>query len=131
MTEEVLLITEVDLREICVELDADTSATIFMNSAHTIMFDTYGVSTTFSASRLRLIELYLAAHFATVTYQPTAFAGVGKLQESVQYKLGLGLQNTKYGQQALLLSDGKLLGKKVSISWLGTIPRNYENYQEV
>jgi hypothetical protein len=36
------------------------------------------------------------------------------------------LNFTKYGQQALLLSGGLLATKRVSISWLGSIPS--ENY---
>ena len=36
--------------------------------------------------------------------------------------VGLGLNFTKYGQQALLLSGGMLATKRVSLSWLGGIP---------
>ena len=67
------------------------------------------------ADRLALIELYLQRTFAALTYPVTASEGIGgKVNESFQYKGGLGLNFTKYGQQALLLSGG-LLGNEACI----------------
>lgn len=123
MNKDTPLISDDRLRAICEELDENIPSTPFIENAHLLIYETYSKKSTFSTERLALIELYLAAHFVAITYPPTAFEGVGKLQQSVQYKLGFGLQNTKYGQQALLLSEGTLLGKKVSISWVGSVPR--------
>jgi hypothetical protein len=114
------LITDAELREICAELDEDTDSTIFINNAHTMMLDLYSGSTLFLPDRLKLIELYLAAHFVAITYTPTASeAIVGKVQQSFQYKVGLGFEQTKYGQQALALSNGTVASRRVSINYLG------------
>ena len=122
MTEATPLISDAELKAICPEIPAAQVTTGYINAAHLIVWEYYGSSTKYSAARLKLIELYLAAHFGAITNPVASFEGVGKLQQSVQYKVGFGLSYTKYGQQALLLSNGELLGKKISIQWLGTIP---------
>lgn len=126
MTEATPLVTDAELKSICEELDAAAVTTLFISSAHSIVWEYFGTSTKYTAARLKLIELYLAAHFAAITNPVSSFEGVGKVQQSVQYKVGLGLQFTKYGQQAQMLSGGTLLGKKISITWLGTIPSDTE-----
>lgn len=131
MTEDTVLVTDAELKAICTEIDASADTTFFIASAHSIIYEYYGSSTRFTETRLKLIELYLAAHFAAITNPSVAFEGIGKLQQSFQYKIGLGLENTKYGQQALLLSGNTLLRKKISISWLGTIPEANETDTEV
>jgi hypothetical protein len=126
MTEATPLVTDAELKSICSELDSTAVTTLFISSAHSIVWEYFGTSTKYTAARLKLIELYLAAHFAAITNPVSSFEGVGKVQQSVQYKVGLGLQFTKYGQQAQMLSGGTLLGKKISITWLGTIPADTE-----
>jgi hypothetical protein len=126
MTEATPLVSDAELKSICSELDSTAVTTLFISSAHSIVWEYFGTSTAYTAARLKLIELYLAAHFAAITNPVSSFEGVGKVQQSVQYKVGLGLQFTKYGQQAQMLSGGTLLGKKISITWLGTIPADTE-----
>ena len=126
MTEATPLVSDAELKSICSELDSTAVTTLFISSAHSIVWEYFGTSTKYTAARLKLIELYLAAHFAAITNPVSSFEGVGKVQQSVQYKVGLGLQFTKYGQQAQMLSGGTLLGKKISITWLGTIPADTE-----
>jgi hypothetical protein len=124
MTKATPLVTEVDLRKICAEItdEEDAPVDIFIASAHTMVYD-YLINAEFSTERLTLIELYLAAHFAALTYPVAASEGIGgKVNESFQYKVGTGLSFTKYGQQALTLSSGLLANKRISISWLGSIP---------
>lgn len=124
MTANVPLITDAELKAICTEIPSTDVTTMFINSAHLIVWEYYGTSTKYTEARLKLIELYLAAHFAAITNPVASFEGVGKVQQSLQYKVGLGLNFTKYGQQALLLSNGELLGKRISITWLGTHPED-------
>jgi hypothetical protein len=126
MTEATPLVSDAELKSICSELDSTAVTTLFISSAHSIIWEYFGTSRKYTAARLKLIELYLAAHFAAITNPVSSFEGVGKVQQSVQYKVGLGLQFTKYGQQAQMLSGGTLLGKKISITWLGTIPSDTE-----
>ena len=124
MTEQPL-ITDADLREICIELPEDASSDVFITNAHEIMYDIYKGVDLFSERRLRLIEFYLAAHLVAITYPVTALEAIsGKVQESYQYKIGLGLNYTKYGQQALALSNGTLASSSISITYLGTYDAN-------
>ncbi len=81
--------------------------------------------------RLELIERWLAAHFYAIRDPRKDMEKAGKVFERNQYKLGLGLEVTTYGQQAKFLDTAgglaaldeaaKTGGKpRLSISWLGT-----------
>lgn len=117
-----------EILAICKEVDDETPVTemnMFIQTAHVIVcenLDGYSIST----ARLTLVERYLAAHFAAVTYTPTSFEAAGKVQESFSTKVALGFDLTRYGQQALRLDptgnlrrmdEAKI--KKATISWLG------------
>lgn len=123
MDKDTPLALEEELRKICLEIedDEDAPVDIFIRSAHIMVYE-YLADAEFSIDRLTLIELYLAAHFATITYPITSSEGIGgKVHEAYQYKVGLGLEYTKYGQQALSLSNGMLANKRVGVSWVGSI----------
>ena len=124
-----------ELLAVCKEVDeevADTEINLFIESAHLIVcehLDGWGVST----GRLTLVERYLAAHFAAITYIPAVFESVGKVQASYQAKVALNLDQTRYGQQAKLfdptgelkkLSDG-VFAKRYGITWLGMTNRDW------
>jgi hypothetical protein len=80
---------------------------------------------------LKDIETWLAAHAYTI-YEPRSIQiSVGSVQESVESKVGLGLQGSKYGQMAMRLDYLGLLASwdnrineaktpKPTITWLGT-----------
>lgn len=83
--------------------------------------------------RLELIERWLSAHFYKHLSKESSFESAGRVQVSYQYKVGLALLNTMYGQQALALdTNGGLaaLSKQIQngglvtagIHWLGTDP---------
>jgi len=126
------LITDKELVRICEEAEDATKdqITSFITTAHLLLqedLDGYGVS----LPRLKQIELYLAAHFAGITFPIAAFESAGKVQVSYQKKTDMGLRFTKYGQMALTLDPtGKLdpatKGKSYSISWMGMTRSEYE-----
>jgi hypothetical protein len=85
----------------------------------------------YNNTQLEVIERWLAAHFYAVRDPRTAFEGVGKVQASFESKVGLNLNNTRYGQAALGLDTSGTLaalqkqaeegGKlKPQVVWLGT-----------
>ena len=126
------LTNRTELLAVCKEVDEETpteETTLFIAQAHLIVcehLDGWGLST----ARLALLERYLSAHFAAITYTPAVFESVGKVQTSYQAKVALNLDQTRYGQQAKVfdptgqlkkLSDG-VFAKNYSITWLGTTP---------
>lgn len=84
----------------------------------------------YSDAKLELIERWLSAHFYAVMESPPAGETAGDVSENKQYQVGLGLDETKWGQQAKIIdSAGNLAaldaqskgsGSKMSLSWLGT-----------
>lgn len=134
LDENTPLVTKEELLAVCKEVDEetpDTDINLFITGAHLIVcesIDGYGVS----SARLALVERYLCAHLAAVTYAPSAFEAVGKVQVSYSTKVALNLDLTRYGQQAKLfdptgqlknLNDGKAC-KRFSITWGGLDKKN-------
>lgn len=93
---------ETKIREI-IDLD-DEFGTLapFILMANELTTEACG-SAGYSADRLELIERNLAAHFCRSKEQAVASEGVKGLTQSFQYKLGLNLAATKYGQDAMLM----------------------------
>ena len=112
------LVTREQLLEICKEIDEDTpeeETTSFITTAHVLLvgvLDGHGIPETL----MQRIALYLSAHFAVLSYPAVSREQLGPLSQSFFGKLGLGLQNSSYGQSAIALdptgvlkdmSDGK------------------------
>ena len=112
------LVTRAQLLTICKEIDEDApeeETTSFITTAHDFLvgvLDGYGIPDTLMSQ----IALYLSAHFAVLSYPSVSREQLGPMSQSFFGKLGLGLENTKYGQSALSLdptgvlkdlSDGK------------------------
>lgn len=128
------IITTAELLSVCKEVDEDTPAeelALFVQSAHIIIcehLDGYSISTL----RLALVERYLAAHFAAITYPQAVFESVGKVQASYSMKVALRLEQTRYGQQALFFDPTKNLmkldkpSKTFGITWLGMTDQEWE-----
>jgi len=60
---------------------------------------------------LKEIERWLAAHFAAIKDMRVAREQAGPVSEAKQYKVGLNLQVTVYGQQAILLDNSGTLAQ--------------------
>ena len=105
------LVTRDQLLAICKEIDEDTpekETDSFIETAHVMLVDAldgYGVS----GVLLGQIALYLTAHFAVLSYPAVSREQFSIMSESVFGKLGLGLENTRYGQSALALDPTGVL----------------------
>ena len=107
--------------------DSITDLTSFIATANSLVTEKC-LSSGYSAARLKLIELWLAAHFCAIRDLRSSSEGGDGVNQSFQFKIGLNLANTMYGQQAMLLDTaGSLssLSKKASgvgaigATWLG------------
>lgn len=79
------------------------------------------VTPALSATRLQQIELYLAAHFATCTFEKGGVTAktIDNVEEQYQRisASAKGLQTTRYGQQVVMLDpSGKLGNLSASIT---------------
>lgn len=86
--------------------------------------------TDYVAADLELIERWLSAHFYCIRDAQRVQESVRGVSESFQQKVDLGLNQTRYGQQAMLIdTEGGLAAlqklledgrpRKVGITWLG------------
>lgn len=83
-----------------IELEDDFVTTIHILSANELVVEKC-VPAGYSDARLQIIETWLAAHFCAVHQQVSASEGAGSVNQSFQYRLGLNLAVTMWGQQAL------------------------------
>lgn len=109
----------------------DADLTPFITTANELVTElctgTQGPKTAYSATRLELIERWLAAHFYAIRDPRAKSEKAGSVSVNYQEKVDLNLSVTTYGQQAMMLdtngalsrlNDGK--GIAVSVLWLGT-----------
>lgn len=128
LDENTPLTTIAEVLGICKEVDEETPTTemdMFIATAHVLVWenlDGYSIPT----SRLTMIERYLSAHFAAITYPQSSFEAAGKVQVSYATKIALGFDLTRYGQMAVRLDPTRSLKgldeskiRRASISWLG------------
>lgn len=74
------------------------------------------LSPALSDERLRQIELYLAAHFLTLTVEegPKAAEALGDATERYHNIYAAGLRSTRFGQQAILLDTSGTLAEQAT-----------------
>ncbi len=70
---------------------------------------------TYTDARKEMIERYLAAHFFTVQTGQVTEEQAGPVREKVAFKIDLYLNNTKYGQQAIVLDTAGNLARYQAI----------------
>lgn len=106
----------------------------FIDTANLLVTEACGESG-YSVAKLELIERWLSAHFYRIADPMLSLETIDVLGARFQFKLGLRLQVTTYGQQVLILdTKGGLAAlnnsaekiKKLSVTvgsfWLGTAP---------
>lgn len=85
----------------------------------------------YTENRLELIERWLAAHFYAIMDKQVASERAGSVGQDFQFKVDLGLNQTQYGQQAMILdTKGGLRAlndrgsvAEVKVHWLGKLPK--------
>lgn len=108
-------ITQTEL-EVIISNPSSADLTPFITAANDLVTDRLG-SEGMSSTRLKSIELFLAAHFATVLLRRTGVEEIGEARIEYQPgKLGVFLRSTDYGQAAMSLDTSGKLGA------VGTLP---------
>lgn len=70
-----------------------------------------------------VLETWLGAHFACIAYALLSQEEIGRSEERVERKIGLGLDQTPYGQMVKDVLDTKgLFRKRLVVTWVGTLP---------
>lgn len=116
-----------------IALDAKSvpDITSFIEVANDLVNDVC-LSSSYSAAKLKLIELWLAAHFYAIRDPRSDSEKAGSVSKKVQYKIDLALSVTTYGQQAMVIDSAGNLAriskqaasgektKSIGVSWGGT-----------
>ena len=121
-------VTSAEVEEI-IEVDSSVSLAPFITVANQLVTELC-TDSGYVDARLLEIERWLSAHFVQIREQAVADEKAGTVSQSFQYKIDLLLNQTKYGQMAMLLDtagnlaqlnkrieDGK--SPTISISWMG------------
>lgn len=95
-------------------IDVDPNITdysAFISVASLLVDDISAGDSSISEDRLKEIERWLSAHFLAIRDMRASDEKAGKVSMSYQYKLGLNLQVTMYGQQAMMLDSSGYLSR--------------------
>ena len=131
-------VTANDVKEILETGLADSVVDVFIISAN-LLTDKIAIADhegALSSSHLKEIERWLAAHFVAIRDVRVGREQAGPVSQHFQYKVDLNLNQTQYGQQAILLDvtgylanlqataeDGKKV--KAGMSLLGSPESSY------
>lgn len=112
-----------------IDVDEEDDVSPFIESANMLVTDVC-TNSGYSDAKLELIERWLSAHFYAIM-RPRAFLEQADvIREQIESKVGLGLDVTRYGQQAKLLdtagnlaaldnTNDVVLSTKRTLLWLG------------
>lgn len=121
-------VTPAEVEEI-IEVDATISLTPFITAANELVTELC-TDSGYTDARLLEIERWLVCHFYRTRDPAVDTEKAGSVSVKYQYKLGLMLMETEYGQRAMLLDTAGNLAQlskqledgesaTVSINWLG------------
>jgi hypothetical protein len=121
-------VTDADVEAI-IQYDDSIDLTPFITVANQLVTELCSDSG-YSDARLLEIERWLSAHFYHIDDQHVAMEKAGEVTASYQYKIDLAINQTKYGQMAMVLDTAGNLAQlnkrivdgesaSISIGWLG------------
>ena len=124
--------TETDVEDI-IEVDEAIDLTPFIEVASALV-DTHceAKNAAYTDDELELIERWLSAHFYAIRDPRALVEDLGRISTTIESKVHLGLNVTRYGQMAMIidwygglaaLNETMIKGggnRNVAITWLGT-----------
>lgn len=126
-------VTEGEVRQLLEGVGSSVSLQIFIDQA-TMLVDEELTGLGFSNTRLKMLELNLAAHYAVVALEHGGFSyqKIGDSQEGYQKVEGSakGFEATRFGQQALSLDTAGVLSNmgnaiKAEFKVISPVPNPY------
>lgn len=122
-----------------IEVDEDADLTPFIETASSLVDELLEPLGTMTDAKLELIERWLSAHYYAIHTPRAASEYATGVGESIETRVDLGLNVTRYGQQALILdTSGKLAqlqdnvtGKpkrKIGARWMGNPTEKNASY---
>ena len=106
-------VTDAEVHGIMSDLDVSFDTTPFIVTAELVVTEELE-DKGLSADRLKQIVLWLAAHYVTIDVEKGGLRAevIGEARETFAVKSGVGIQSTRYGQQAVALdTTGRLASK--------------------
>lgn len=111
-----------------IELDPTISDLTPFITAASLLVDIIDAESDLSTQRQQVVETWLAAHFYAVRDPRNLMERAGDVAATIESKVGMGFDVTRYGQQAMILDTSGILkelnlGRRVTVSarWLGTL----------
>jgi len=89
----------------------DADATIFINAAHILTDRVNTVGGMTDAAQLKEIERWLSAHLIAIRDPQAASEKADVVSQNFQYRVDLNLNQTRYGQMAIILDTTGTLAK--------------------
>jgi len=133
---------ETEVREL-IEVSSDLNLTAFITAANGLTSQLASADSDgeLSTTELRMIEAYLAAHFASHRDQQYQSKSTGKANATFQGKTDMYLESSLWGQTAMMLDTTGWLAKrnkenkeggkrKLSVTWLGKPPSTQDDYED-
>lgn len=106
-----------------IDITSGTDITPFIEAASAVV-DDHCAPLAYGATRLELIERWLAAHFFAVYDGQIASEKADEVSQAFQYDVGKYLEFTKYGQMAIILDNlGGLAAWQAAIESGKVLPR--------
>jgi hypothetical protein len=90
------------------DLPSDAVLSVFIDIA-TAMVDDRLAEKSLTDTVLKILEMYLSAHFAVLKYKYNISSKIGPSSDSFANQVDLGLNQTVYGQQAVVLDSSGTL----------------------
>lgn len=102
-------VTDAEVEEI-IDYDDTITLTPFITVANQLVTELC-TDSDYDSDRLKEIERWLSAHFYHIRDQHVASERAGEVGVNYQYKVDILLNQTKYGQMAMILDTAGNLGK--------------------
>lgn len=118
---------------IALDLKTVPDITPFIDAANSLVTELLvAPATTLDDARLKLVELWLSAHFFAIRIARATLQKAGDVSQTLQSKVDLGFDVTHYGQMAMRLDTSGILARlnrqgkdgkaarTITIAWGGT-----------